>query len=498
MTIIGIRKEDKNPWERRVPITPELVGRLKEEYGIATRVQSFPKRAFSDAEFQKAGAEVIEGFPNTKVVFAVKEIPSQYFQPGQTYVYFSHVIKGQDYNMPMLRRLMDLGCSLIDYEKITDEKGRRLVFFGKEAGQAGMIDTLWALGRQLDHEAIPSPFGVIRKTVEYNGLDGALSHLNDVGHEIEKNGLSDEISPLIVGFAGYGNVSRGAQEVLNVLPVLEILPHEVEGLKESGNYSRNHVYKVVFKEEHMAELIEKTHTEVNTGFELQDYYDHPEKYQGTFPRYVPHLTILMNCIYWDERYPRLVTKEQLRTLYSGTPSSKTEQIESHSSEAKQIDSHSSETKQIDSHSSETKQIDSHPTFRVVGDISCDYEGAIEATLHSTDSGRPTFVYDPLQDKIIERGEGSSGTGDEGVTTEPRGLTIMAVDNLPAELPKEASSRFGASLFPFIPSIARADYTVPLVELELVPEVRRALILYQGKLTPEFDYLKEFVEDGPGE
>jgi len=406
----------------------------------------------------------LDDFPDTKVVFAVKEIPSQYFQPGQTYVFFSHVIKGQDYNMPMLRRLMELGCSLIDYEKITDGKGRRLVFFGKEAGQAGMIDTLWALGGQLDHEMIPSPFGVIRKTVDYNGLDGALSHLREVGREIEKNGLPDEISPLIVGFAGYGNVSKGAQEVLGVLPVKEILPHEVEGLKESGDYSKNCVYKVVFKEEHMAELIDNPRNGENAGFKLQDYYYHPEKYHGTFARYVPHLTVLMNCIYWDERYPRLVTKEQLRTLYSATQPST------------------------------ARHNGGHPTFRVVGDISCDYDGAIEATLHSTDSGDPTFVYDPLQDKIIERGAGGSGENAGSENKESRGLTIMAVDNLPAELPKEASSRFGASLFPFIPSIARADYTVPLEQLELVPEVRRALILYQGKLTPEFDYLKEFVED----
>ena len=136
MSIIGIRKEDKNRWERRVPITPEQVLRLKEQYGVETVIQSFPNRAFRDAEFEGAGATVVPGLPDTKVTFAVKEIPVRHLRQGNTYIFFAHVIKGQDYNMPMLRRMMELGCTLIDYEKITDGKGRRLVFFGKPARAA--------------------------------------------------------------------------------------------------------------------------------------------------------------------------------------------------------------------------------------------------------------------------------------------------------------------------------------------------------------------------
>ncbi|NIO72486.1 MAG: hypothetical protein GTN71_26550, partial [Anaerolineae bacterium] len=51
-------------------------------------------------------------------------------------------------------------------------------------------------------------------------------------------------------------------------------------------------------------------------FELQDFYDHPEKYRGKFESYVPYLTLIVNCIYWEEKYPRLVTKEYLKQLYS--------------------------------------------------------------------------------------------------------------------------------------------------------------------------------------
>ncbi len=441
MALIGIRKEDKNRWERRVPLVPEDIKKLAEEHGIETVIQSFPNRAFTNVEYQEAGAKLVTDVPETPVLFAVKEIPVQHFRKDGTYVFFSHVIKGQDYNMPMLQKMMEMGCNLIDYEKISDEKGRRLVFFGREAGQAGMLDTLWALGQKLVYQVQKTPFSKIKQTIHYNDLEEAEAHLSELGKEIATNGLPEELCPLVVGFAGYGNVSQGAQDVLHYLPTQEISPEELLTLKSSGKYSNKILYKVIFKEWHMVE-----HRELGPQkegeFQLLDYYNHPEKYKGVFPKYVPHLTILMNCIYWDERYPRLVTKAQVKELYLR---------------------------------------DQHPVFKLVGDISCDYEGAIEATIHSTDPDYPTFIYDPFRDTIIERGQG-------------RGLTIMAVDNLPAELPRESSRRFSHSLYPFIKSIATADYSVPLEDLQLVPEIRRALILYHGELTPEFKYIEHFLKE----
>ena len=441
MNVIGIRKEDKNRWERRVPIVPKQVKGLRETHGIETRVQYSPNRAFTDEEYKEAGATIVPDVPDAQVVFAVKEIPLQYFRKGHTYVFFAHVIKGQEYNMPMLRRMMELNCTLIDYEKITDEKGRRLVFFGREAGQAGMIDTLWALGRRLEYETAATPFSEVKRTIDYQGLKEAKAHLKELGERIVREGLLEKLCPLIVGFAGYGNVSRGAQEVFDVLPHEEISPEEVEHLKNKGEYSSNVLYKVVFKEEHMVEL--KEHAKGRSEeFDLQDYYDHPEKYRGVFSKYVPHLTALMNCIYWEKRYPRLVTKARVKELYSSQE---------------------------------------YPTFRVVGDISCDYEGSIEATMHSTDPGHPTFIYDPFRDTIIEKGQG-------------RGLTIMAVDNLPAELPRESSIRFSEALYPFVASIANADYSVPFDGLDLALEVKRAVIIYHGELTPDYKYIQQFVEE----
>ena len=427
---IGIRREDKNKWERRVPITPEHVKELKEQ-GIKTVIQPSTIRIFKDEEYKKSGAQLDENLKDANVVFAVKEIPSDLFEQGKTYVFFSHTIKGQKYNMPMLKNMMEKGCTLIDYEKITDGRGRRLVFFGRYAGIAGMIDTLWAFGQRVKWQGTETPFSEIKKTVDYNSLDEAKEHIASVGKKINEKGIPDFLTPMVVGFAGYGNVSKGAQEILDLLPVKEIRPSQIEAIQE--NYSDKSIYKVVFKEE---DMVEPVHSEAT--FNLQEYYDKPHLYRSIFERYLRRLSILMNCIYWSKKYPRLITKYFLEENYTG-----------------------------------------QMKLQVVGDISVDINGAIEFTEKSTTPGNPVYVYNPIRRDIIEGFVGE-------------GVIVMAVDNLPCELPGESSKEFSNSLINFIPAIAKVDYKASFEMLNLPDEIKKAVILHQGKLTPEYQYINKFL------
>lgn len=432
--LIGVRREDKSDWERRVPITPQDAAELQAQ-GIQIIVQSSAIRAFSDQEFAAAGVPVQQDLGPCSLIFGIKEMPEAFFEPGKSYVFFAHVIKGQPYNMSMLQRMLNLGCTLIDYERVVDDKNRRLIFFGWHAGVAGMIDTLWALGQRLAWEGLPTPLAALRQTLHYHDLTEVRKALAEVRARIEEEGLPEELTPLIVGVAGYGNVSRGAQEILDLLPVIEIEPEEVPALAARGNASRHHLYKTVFKEWHMVEPKEPGAT-----FELQDYYQHPEKYRGTFEQYLPYLTVLTNAIFWTERYPRLVTRDFLRELFAGP---------------------------------------SRPPLRVIGDISCDVEGAVQVTVKATEPGDPIYVYDPTTGKVTDGHEGE-------------GVVIMAVDILPSELPREASTDFSRILRPFIPALAAADMSVPFAECNLPPEIKRAVIAYQGELTPDYRYIKEFL------
>jgi alpha-aminoadipic semialdehyde synthase len=69
---------------------------------------------------------------------------------------------------------------------------------------------------------------------------------------------------------------------------------------------------------------------------------------------------------------------------------------------------------------------------------------------------------------------------------------MAVDILPSELPRDASTAFSGVLKPYLPAIACADYSLPFDQIELPPEIKRAVIVYHGKLTPAYSHLAKFL------
>ncbi len=432
--VIGIRHEDKYLMERRVAIIPSHVEKLVKSHGIKFVVESSSKRIFTDKEYLKAGAEVQNHVKSSDVVFGVKEIPEKAFEPGKTYIFFSHVIKGQPYNMPMLKAMMQKGCNLIDYERVVDEQNRRLIFFGKFAGLAGMINSLWSLGQRLrEFGYSDNPFLKIKQSYQYNSLVEAKEVVAQVGREISEKGLPKELLPFTIGFTGYGNVSVGAQEIANLLPSIEISPEELLILKNRQDLPSNIIYKIVFKEKHISKRKD------GELFDLQDYYANPQYYFNDFEKYIPHLSVLMNCMYWDSRYPRIFTKSFLENISEvGIP----------------------------------KTI-------LVGDVTCDPDGSIEFTHKGTTIEDPVFVYNPYTDKPTMGFKGD-------------GLLVMAVEILPSELPRDSSQAFSDALFGFVEPISKADFSVPFEKLQIPQPLKRAMILHHGKLTPDYEYIRKYL------
>lgn len=405
-----------------MPLIPDHVRALVAQ-GIQVIIQPSNIRVFKDDEYVAAGARVAEDLSGCDVVFAVKEIPAEFFHDRQTYMFFSHTFKGQPYNMPMLRRILERKATLLDYEKVTDEHDRRLIFFGNYAGTAGMLETFYTLGKRLEWEGIPTPFAELKRPVEYPNLEAAKDALIKVGNRLAPT------KPLVVGFTGYGNVSKGAQAIFDLIPHQEIDPQDLK------NELRPGIYKVVFYEKDMVRP-----KNAKAAFELQDYYHHPEKYAADLEKHLPYLTILVNCIYWDARYPRLVTKQWLRDAWRRPVK---------------------------------------PRLRVIGDISCDIEGSIECTVKSTEPGDPIYTYLPSDGRIVDGWQGD-------------GPVIMAVDTLPSELPREASISLGDMLSPFAPAIARCDFRRPFAELDLPLPLKRSVIVHRGELTPDYKYMEKFI------
>ncbi|MGC9781602.1 MAG: hypothetical protein HZR80_20350 [Candidatus Heimdallarchaeota archaeon] len=434
---IGIRRETK-PGERRTPLIPSAVKKLKDEHDIQTILQPFDKRAFSDEEYEKVGAIIREDLSECSAVFGIKEMDLDIFLPDKAYMCFHHVIKGQKSNMPMLKHIMKTGSTMIDYEKVTDDKNRRLIFFGRHAGYAGMIDTLNGFGMRLKEEGFDTPFLKIKQSCDYFDLAEAKTAIEELKKLIENDGIPDELCPLVFGFLGYGNVSQGAQSILDILPVKVIEPKNLAALIENLDREecKKVIYKVIFKEEHMVKPKDKS-----TEFVLQNYYDHPEKYEGVFAEeYLEYITVIVNGAYWSEKYPRSITKEDIKELYCD---------------------------------------DKEPRLRFIGDISCDIEGGVECTTRISYIERPFYCYDPEEETVTNGVKGD-------------GPVVLAIDHLPTEIPRDASEFFSDTLLPFIPNIAKANYEGTLEEAGFSEEIKKSIILWKGKFTIIYEYIKDYL------
>jgi saccharopine dehydrogenase (NAD+, L-lysine forming) len=428
--IIGIRRENKNEWEKRTPLIPEDIKSLIEKYGLRALVQTSKIRAYNDDDYRVSGAEIDEDLNHADLIFGVKEVPTDLVLEHKTYVYFAHVIKGQPHNMTMLKTLMDKKCNLIDYERIVDENNKRLIFFGRYAGKAGIIETLHALSEKLILNGIHTPLEKLKQPYQYKSIQEAKEEIKKIGDEIREKGFPERMLPVVVGFAGYGNVSQGAQDIFDLLPFKTIQPSELINNSGQLKSERNHFVKVVFKEEH-------TVKSKNGKFDLKEYFSDPEKYESNFDQYIPNLDVLVNCILWTNKNPRLITKDYLRN-------------------------------------------NSNSKLKIIGDLSCDLLGGIEITNDVTDPANPTYTYFPKLDKYED------GTKKEGVT-------VMAIDNLPCEFPKEASAEFSHVLKNFVYEIYHADFEKSFEELELAYPIKKALIVHKGKLTKDYLYLNQYLK-----
>ena len=92
---------------------------------------------------------------------------------------------------------------------------------------------------------------------------------------------------------------------------------------------------------------------------------------------------------------------------------------------------------------------------------------------------PAYLCDPITESIVDGHKGE-------------GIILLAVDNLPCELPHDSSKFFSNQLKKFMPNILSANYDKPLEESGLNPEIQKAVIVYHGELTPSYKYLNKFI------
>ncbi len=160
----------------------------------------------------------------------------------------------------------------------------------------------------------------------------------------------------------------------------------------------------------------------------QDFFDHPDEYKSTFMRFSKEADVFIAGHYWDENAPYLFTREDAK----------------------------------------------HPDFNlsVVADISCDIDGPVATTIRPSTIDSPIYGYNPE-------------TETETDFTAENAIAVMAVDNLPCELPRDASVGFGKA---FTEHVIGAFFNGDKDGI-----LQRAKITENGKLTPRFSYLQNYVD-----
>ena len=103
---VAIRREDASVWERRAPLAPLHVRELVRK-GVKVIVQPSNRRAYPLQSYVQSGAVIQEDISEAPVIIGVKQVPVDALLPNKTYAFFSHTIKAQEANMPLLDAILD-------------------------------------------------------------------------------------------------------------------------------------------------------------------------------------------------------------------------------------------------------------------------------------------------------------------------------------------------------------------------------------------------------
>ena len=164
-------------------------------------------------------------------------------------------------------------------------------------------------------------------------------------------------------------------------------------------------------------------------WDTPDFYQNPQEYQSTFAKFSAVTDLLIAAAYWHPAAPRLFTLAEMR----------------------------------------------ESTFKIntIADITCDMNGSVPCTQRASSIAEPVYDYNPITEEL------------EPAFSRQENIAIMAVDNLPCELPRTASRDFGRQLI---------DEVFPyLIGEDSKGIIERATIARNRKLMPRYEYLKDYAE-----
>ncbi|MEL6945512.1 MAG: NAD(P)-dependent oxidoreductase [Bacteroidota bacterium] len=352
-------------------------------------------RILGDEEYEKQKVSLSGDMENCEVLMGVKEVPIDSLIPNKTYFFFSHTIKEQIYNRKLLQAILAKNIRLLDYEVLTDEKGRRLIAFGRFAGMVGAHNGLWTYGKRT---------GAFELKRMKNHKDYA---------EAQAFYKTVQFPPIKIVLTGTGRVGKGAAEVLDDMGIKKVSPADF--LSQD------------FKQAVYTQLVCEDYAQRKDGsvFNKKDFYEHPEWFESKFAPYTQVSDLMVNGIYWDNNAPAFFTKEEMKN--------------------------------------------NDFKIKVIADVTCDIApvSSIPSTLFASTIADPVFGYDPQEEA-------------EAKAFQSNCIDMMTIDNLPNELPRDASQSFGNQFIEFIlPELLKEESKI----------LERATVAENGQLGKHFQYLE---------
>jgi len=225
-----------------------------------------------------------------------------------------------------------------------------------------------------------------------------------------------QIPPIKIVVTGSGRVGHGICEVLDFLNIPKVSGKDF--LKNDSKYA---VYTQLLSEDYYVQKEGKP-------FDKNEFHQHPENFRSEFLPYTKSADILIAGAFWHPKAPVLFSIKDMR----------------------------------------------EPDFRLklIGDVTCDFNGSIPCTI------KPSTIYDPAYDYNPFTEEIQAPFSDE------KNITVMAIENLPGELPRDASTYFGDMLI--------KNVLPELLGGHLSEMIERATIAREGRLTAPYQYLEDYV------
>ena len=205
---IGIIREGKVPPDARVPLIPEQCRHIQDHFPVSITIEPSENRTFSNQEYKEQQLMLNPDIQSCDVLMGVKEVPISQLIPNKTYFFFSHTIKEQAYNRELLKAILDKNIRLIDYEVLTNEKGQRLIAFGRFAGMVGAHNALWTYAKRTGTFEL-------KRMKDHKDYAEAKTYYQTV-----------DFPAIKIVLTGTGRVGKGAAEVLRDMGIRGVPPQD--------------------------------------------------------------------------------------------------------------------------------------------------------------------------------------------------------------------------------------------------------------------------------